>query len=123
MAETDRTDERLEAFFEAARREPPVPTEALLARIHADARQVQDVARPVAAQVPRVPLRARLAQALGGWQGLGGLVTATAAGLWIGYAGIADPASYGGDILGLEPIASVELMPGTEDFAALVVGE
>ncbi len=112
MAERDQQDRRLEDFFAAARDRAPDPSEALMARILADA----EAARRLAAVArPSEGLWARLGAMLGGWQGIGGLATATAAGLWIGYAGLADPAELSGGLVGAAG-ETVELMPEVEVF-------
>lgn len=77
---TQRDSFDLEAAFEAARADPPQMSAALLARIEADALEHQ---RPV-------PLWRRLLGALGGPAGVGGLVTATVMGFWVGFAPPAD---------------------------------
>lgn len=126
MTGTDmqRDEERLEALFAAARANPPAPSEALMARVLADA----EVERPrdrralPAARRALAPRRAGWLGALGGWRGLGGLVTATVAGLWVGYANIPAPATIGdgvvGDLVGggADP-AQVQLLPGAEALA------
>lgn len=128
MADLDRNDERLEGFFRAAREAGPTPSGALMARILADAE----------AEMPRPPephplarsaggggdggVLAWLGAAFGGWRGIGGLATATVAGLWLGYAGLADTSVLTGGLWsagGTE--ATVELMPEAEAFA-LVTG-
>ncbi len=114
MREQDRDDERLEGFFEAARMRAPEPSDALLDRIAADA--LRELPRRVA---PAPSFRMRLMEILGGWQGLGGLVTATAAGLWIGYAGLADPVALVTENWSSQT-ETVELMPGAEVFALAV---
>lgn len=51
---------------------------------------------PSSAKCPRGLLR-RLADGLGGWQGMGGLLAASVTGVWIGFAAPAflpDPANY-----------------------------
>lgn len=73
---TQRDNFDLEATFDAARAGPPQMPDGLLARIVADAEAVQ----------PQVPLWRRLMAAVGGPAGLGGLVTATVAGFWLGVA-------------------------------------
>lgn len=93
-------DRALDALFATARQEPPVPSADLLARVLADAEAVQAARQSTrqAAQVPRsprpAPMAARLGgawrgllDAVGGWGGVGGLVAAGAAGLWIGFSG------------------------------------
>jgi hypothetical protein len=78
----------LEPFFEAARQAPPEASEALLARVMADAdavartREAAALARPAAR-----PGRLRgLLESLGGWPALAGLTAASAAGLALGVA-------------------------------------
>lgn len=70
----------LEALFEDARAQPPQMSQDLSERIAADALR----------HLPVVPLWRRLLDAIGGAAGLGGLVTATVAGVWIGVAPPAD---------------------------------
>jgi hypothetical protein len=115
MAEDDLNDSGLESFFAAGRAEAPVPSDALVARVLADAEA--EMARPAPVEAPRPVaqpgfLHAAIAS-IGGWAGLGGLATATAAGVWIGFAGFADSLDASGYIT---PTLSVELMPGTESF-------
>jgi hypothetical protein len=76
-------DDLLEAAFSAARTDAmhPVP-EALMARIAGDAETELAWRR---ARRPSATLGAIL-KGLGGWPGLGGLVTAAAVGVWIGVA-------------------------------------
>lgn len=72
----------LDALLKAA--PTPKPSAALTARILRDAATHQpQILAPV---VPRRGLFATLADALGGWPTLGGLATATLAGLYIGFA-------------------------------------
>ena len=75
----------LDAAFAAARDAQPEPSDALMARIMADAAAVQ--AGRVAAVRPsarRARRGAKVLALLGGWPALGGLVTATVAGVWLG---------------------------------------
>ncbi|MFO7758576.1 MAG: hypothetical protein R6V26_08870 [Roseovarius sp.] len=83
MKSDDHDHAALEAFFHAARRTAPAPSEDMLARVLADAETVR-----TAAQVrrPGTARRARLRDRLGGWPAMAGLATATLAGLWIGAA-------------------------------------
>jgi len=78
----------------AEAREDDMPA-VLEARILADARSVQEAWLPPVAQPVRSPL-ARLREALGGWGGMGGLVAAGVAGLWLGIA----PPAIAGDPVG-----------------------
>jgi hypothetical protein len=81
---TDR-NEHLDVLFESARRHAPVPSEALMARVTADA-----VASQAAPDLSTQGTRAKpgpwrqVWQGLGGWPAMGGLVTATCAGIWLG---------------------------------------
>lgn len=76
-------DSALDALFDAAPR--PAPSAALTARILRDAEAHQPQVEAFA-PVPQRGLFATLAGALGGWPTLGGLATATLAGLYIGFA-------------------------------------
>ena len=94
------TDSELDRLLANAAASGPEPSEALLARVMADAdavlaeRGAGAGLAPVGA-VPRGWLRS-FADAIGGWPAIAGLATATVAGIWIGYAqpgsvsGIAD---------------------------------
>ncbi|WP_347310521.1 dihydroorotate dehydrogenase [Defluviimonas sp. SAOS-178_SWC] len=122
MADLDRGDDFLEGCFRAARDAGPVPSGALMARILADAEA--EMPRASAPQpLPRPAgkggaMMSWLAAAFGGWRGIGGLATATVAGLWLGYAGLDDPALLTGGLWGDDGAnATVELMPGAEVFA------
>ena len=92
--EIDLTD--LDALFEEAKSQDA--PEDLMARVLEDALAAQPV--PIARVKPG--LRAQIAAVLGGWQGIGGLVAATCAGIWIG---ITPPANLP---VGLEGIVGVE---------------
>lgn len=74
MTQPDEFD--LEAVFAAARAAPPQMPDGLAVRIVADAQ----------AHLPTVPLWQRVMTSIGGPAGLGGLVTATVVGFWIGIA-------------------------------------
>ncbi|UYV36259.1 hypothetical protein N4R57_14685 [Rhodobacteraceae bacterium D3-12] len=83
-----RSDDALDVFFDAARAAPEAASEALMARVMGDALAVQ-----AAAAESAVPDRGRrlnivtgMWAALGGWPALGGLATATLAGVWIGFS-------------------------------------
>jgi hypothetical protein len=73
----------LEAWFEAARGEGPEPSDALMARVLADAEALQ----PRSAPPPRSDgAWAEVWRLLGGWPAAAGLAAAGVAGLWIGAA-------------------------------------
>ncbi|MCB1341690.1 MAG: hypothetical protein KDK24_11645 [Pseudooceanicola sp.] len=83
MTERDLEGAGLEALFAQARSAPPELPAGLASRMLADAARMQaDRARGGVAR----GWRAQLAEAIGGWFGVGGLATACAAGLWMGLA-------------------------------------
>ena len=92
MAKTDKTmlsDAALDEMFAAGRAVAPAPSEALMARILTDAdatRAARATTGPARAGRPREPFLGRVLSGLGGWPALAGMVTATAAGAWIGFA-------------------------------------
>ena len=76
----DKDMDRLDDLFAQARAEQPVPSDAVLSRIAADAAAWQPE------PAPRHGFLAELLEGIGGWPALGGLVTATMAGLYLGFA-------------------------------------
>lgn len=95
----------LEALFEDARRDPPGVPAALMARVLEDAAALQtQPARPV--------WRGWLA-ALGGLPGMGGLITATCVGFWIGLAPPDALPDVAGQLLGAELSSEAEVDFGT----------
>lgn len=115
---TDMTDRELDALFEAARTEAPLPSGDVMARILADAEAEQARAQIVVA--PTTPARAvprwrQLVSALGGWPAVAGLATATVAGIWIGANPPVTIESTALSMLGGNGgYAMVDLMPGAE---------
>lgn len=83
MSMTERKDEGedafLETYFEAGRSAAPEPPTDLMVRIAA-------AAELAPASVPRRRGRLSIAAVLGGWPGIAGLATATAAGVFLGVA-------------------------------------
>jgi len=126
MAMSEHEDHDLEMFFRAARADAPEPSEALMARVLADAEAALPpvAAADCAASTGGVGATASwVERLLGGWRAMGGLATATVAGLWIGYAGLADPSALSGGWLGgSDDVAiTVDLMPEAAGVAALDV--
>lgn len=88
MSKTERDmlgDTALDEIFAAARAQTPDPSAGLVARILADAESAQ-----AARERPMVPMArsspwSRFVEGLGGWTSLAGLVTATLAGVWLGF--------------------------------------
>ncbi|KEO52875.1 hypothetical protein TP2_08010 [Thioclava pacifica DSM 10166] len=124
--ETDGRSEEalLEAVFADARAQAPEPGADFLARVMADAAAVQaGFAAPVAASGDDGPgvlagIWEALRGAFGGWAPMGGLVTAALAGVWIGFVGAEDVASFSA-LYGstTESLGTVNLMPEGEAFA------
>lgn len=81
-------DDALEAFFAAAKRTTPVPSDALLAKVMADALAAQEARQQAPArqrqQAARPGVLAQLRDALGGWPAFGGLAAAGVMGLAVG---------------------------------------
>lgn len=110
-------DKELERLLARAVVNDPVPSMALMQRIVADADSALDrLQKPVHRR-----RELGILAALGGWPALTGLVTATAAGIWIGFAqpgpvgGFADgviPADSGYDIGDLMPEYESVLVEG-----------
>lgn len=92
----------LEALFEAGRQSPAVPSEQLLTRIMADAEAELAGAREVGRRARprwRAPVASIIA-ALGGWPAMAGMVTATLAGIWIGFSQPATLETVTGGLMG-----------------------
>jgi len=80
MMDRDKADQSLDALFDAARAAPPDVPEALMAAVVADAAAQMPAARGGGSLVQRA------LAALGGLPALGGMVTATCVGFWLGLA-------------------------------------
>jgi hypothetical protein len=100
----------LAAHFDAARRYPARPSDALMARVLADACAAQPATRP-----SRRPAAwpVQLFRALGGWPAVAGLSAATLAGIWLGISPPAPLAAVAAPLLG-DPggVYLVDLAPG-----------
>lgn len=86
-------DTELDQLFAAARKERATLPDDLAVRIQTDAEAIrlQNLPKPTRS------IWARALDGVYGWQGMGGLVAASAAGLWIGMSAPAflpDPASF-----------------------------
>ncbi|MCY4336735.1 MAG: hypothetical protein OXC60_18935 [Litoreibacter sp.] len=85
MTKRDESPElELDALFAEAKAARPVVDERLTVRIIEDAAVVQPA--PVVVARPSQGPLARLLELLGGWPAVGGLVTAAATGIYIGFA-------------------------------------
>lgn len=89
-----KNDMELDQLFAQARQSRPEMSDDLAVRILTDAETVRlDRLKPVPS--PR-SVWTRITDGIGGWQGLSGLVAASAAGVWIGFAApgfLPDPAT------------------------------
>lgn len=91
MTKPDEDQLMLDTFFAAGRAAAPEPSDALMARIMADAAAVQAAAAtPAPAETTRgrdrFGLLGAFMAALGGWPAMAGLASAAVAGIWIGAA-------------------------------------
>lgn len=104
MTEDRKDHDRLDAYFDAARRQTPALSDAALARLTTQALQVQAEAAAPQGTHPQRPGRlAQLLAMIGGWPAMAGLATAGIAGLWIGAvppAGLANLAADLGAVTG-----------------------
>lgn len=102
----------LEALFSESAADQPEPSPELLARILSDAETVQAAALasplPVPPATPAPGLWATIMAGLGGLPGVSGLVTATLAGLWIGYSPPTGLSAVAGTYLGTESVLEVD---------------
>ena len=111
----------LDDLFAAARGQAPVPSDALMARVLADALAGQPSPSPSPAAVrpaARAGWLARLAGVFGGLVPLAGMGTAAAAGVLIGYVQPSGLGALGDAVLGA-PVEVVQLVP---DVASLLAG-
>jgi hypothetical protein len=110
------TKDTLDDLFAAARAAAPEPPASLSERVLADALAHQaDVAAPERLQMQRPAGRgiwAWLRAGFGGGGALAGMVAATLAGFYIGFAAPVEPAFLGA-ALGLE-ITEIDMMPGLD---------
>ncbi len=82
---TDPNNDMLDDLFAQARAVAPQPSDALVARVLADAGNVAR-AEPVPNADPQIGIFARFMELIGGWPAVGSLAAATVAGIWVGVA-------------------------------------
>ncbi|WGW05598.1 hypothetical protein [Tropicibacter oceani] len=105
----------LDAYFDAARADTPLPSGDFMARIEAQALAAMPAPVPAARTARGPGLFAQLKQALGGWPAMAGLAAACAAGLWLGISPPAGVSSFIGtdaaelDTLGVDPLSGFDL--------------
>ena len=86
MSDTEKHLNDLDVFFEAAKQDPPMLSQAALDRILADADATLASAKPqVAPKRASRGLLSRLWAEIGGWQAASGMGLAAAVGLFVGY--------------------------------------
>jgi hypothetical protein len=98
MTMTNPNDDLLDDLFAQARQLEAVPSDALIARVLADAAQPHG--KP--ASVAQPGLWSRVFDMLGGWPAVSGLAAATVAGLWIGMAPPASVEALAASLIGSE---------------------
>ena len=103
-----RNDPELDLFFDAARQAAPMPSDAVMARILADAAAVQPV--PPGGFWPRWLVK------IGGLPALGGLVSAACVGFWLGVAPPATLPDFAGHLLNVQSSTSEEYTGDLADF-------
>lgn len=115
MTDATEHDDRLDAFFAAARSAAPEPSAALLARVEAEALALRPAPAPAVRARSGGGLR-RLVDLLGGWSAMGGFATAAVAGVWIGFSGPGSLGDAADGLIGyLAPATTVDLMPDLGD--------
>ncbi len=116
MTMTDPKHDDLDGLFAEMRATAGVPSDALMARVLADAAAAQPRALPASA--PQPALWDRVMDAIGGWPSVGGLAVATVAGIWVGVAPPTPFQDLTATLIGDE--VSLELVPMD---LALLTGE
>ena len=111
MTMTERGIDPLDDLFDAARHTEVSPSDRLMARVLADAAQVQ---------ADRLPQKARpqrtgwITDLFGGWPALSGVLAAGVTGLWVGVAPPAGVEDLAANFLGTTQ--SVTFLPDTTDL-------
>ncbi|OYU18860.1 MAG: hypothetical protein CFE34_08305 [Rhodobacteraceae bacterium PARR1] len=106
----------LDALFGAARARPAVPSDALMARVMADALDLQPAPRVLAAPPPAPPgLWRGVIDFFGGFGALAGMGSAAAAGLFLGFVQPTGVADLSAALIGGQ-IDSLSLMPSVDDL-------
>jgi len=121
MTDWKAREDSLDDLFAAARRAAPEPAPGLLARMMADAELAQEAAQAAALRRDVRPapggLMTTLRGMFGGWGALGGMATATLAGVWIGFAGVDQLGQVTGFFGTTESLGTVSLLPEGDIFA------
>jgi len=104
-------DQMLDDLFALGRAQQPTPSDALMARVVADA-QTANTPEP---QAPR-SVWAGILEFIGGWPSVGGLAIAGVTGVWFGVAPPASLSSFTADLIGT-PV-TVDLFGDTTNYFA-----
>ena len=115
---TDREPDNMDAvdaLFAAARADTPEVPDHLMQRVLLDAQAVQP--RPV--EVERPTFLSQLIEMIGGRVGAGGLIAATLAGVWLGFAPPAAVENMSAALLGTSE--TISLSPDVDDLLAGVL--
>lgn len=115
MMMTDPNDKMLDDLFAQARAVAPAPSDALIARVLADAVLPVQASAPIKAG----GFWSGLMDTLGGWPAVGGLATATVAGIWVGIAPPASVADLTAHLIGDKvsvSLLSSDILLDTEAF-------
>lgn len=117
MQDRDTGFDDLDALFGAARAKPAQPSDALMARVVADAEALQPAPRALAAAPPPAPvgLWRGVVDFFGGFGALAGMGSAAAAGLFIGFVQPTGLSDLSAALLGGQ-IDSLSLMPSVDDL-------
>lgn len=115
MTDPKATD--LDALFTAATSATPAPSDALMARVLADAQGLQPDAPgfAVATPAPKVSFW----DIFGGWPAFSGVAAAGVAGLWLGVASPAGIEDLASDVFGTTE--AVSFVPEFDDFLGDVI--
>ncbi len=111
MTKTD--NDMIDDLFGLARGENPAPSDALMARVLADAASAHAAPQPA-------PVQSSLWQGIldfvGGWPSVGGLAVAGVTGIWVGFAPPTLVSSWTAELIGT-PV-TIDMLSDTSGFFA-----
>lgn len=121
-------DADLEAFFVAARVQAPDPGPDLMSRVLADAHaEIAARSAPARPAPRRRGMVEALLAALGGWPAVAGMVTATLASVWFGFAAPDQVNTLAGGLLWTDATTDAatgytldDLLPGSTGFDSIL---
>ena len=115
--ETDMREKDLDGLFAQARAQIPLESGQLMARILADAVQLQPPPIGLGHPIPAAPkpgLWAKFAATLGGHGVIAGLGTAAVAGVILGFSQPASLTALTDSIFAQTPVGEMDLLPGID---------